>query len=137
MYTIKLNIARKVYNTIMLVGVLKRNYKVHTHTNYCIRTIQQKAKRQICFQIRTAMRCSCLIRKIIPEHCTILKTTFEEISFWPWKCQISFKITKIIIYVIIVEFCKGGSQMRGRLILYVRVAFTCFSISNYQAHLPI
>ena len=33
MYTIKSNIARKVYNTIMLVGVLKRNYKVwNTHT---------------------------------------------------------------------------------------------------------
>ena len=71
------------------------------------------------------MRCSSLIRKIIPEHCTILKTTFEEISFWPWKCKISFKITKIIIDVIIVEFCKGCSQMRVRLLLYIRVAFTC------------
>ena len=35
---------------------------------------------------------------------TILKTTFEEISPWP------FKIPKIVVDVNIVEFCKVGSQ---------------------------
>ena len=60
--------------------------------------------------------------RIIPENCTtILTTTFEEISLWPWKCQISFKIPNIIVDVGIVEFCKeavkGGGGGGGRLII--------------------
>ena len=41
----------------------------------------------------------------------------EEISFWPWISarSCSFKIPKIIVDLTIVEFCKGGSQMGGRL----------------------
>ena len=68
----------------------------------------------------------CLVRKIVPAHCTtILKTTFEEIRFWPWKCQISFKIPNIMVDATIVEFCKGlldGDRLIIKTILYIRVA---------------
>ena len=48
--------------------------------------------------------CFCFIGKLIPEHCTtILKTTFEKISLRPWKSQISFKIPKIIVKLMLVS----------------------------------
>ena len=61
----------------------------------------------------------------------------EEISFWPWISarSCSFKIPKIIVDLTVVEFCKGGYQMGGRLAMedFVPYGFGGFSISIYQS----
>ena len=46
------------------------------------------------------------------------------ISLWPWQ----FKISKIIIDVSIVEFCKGCSQMSGRLFIedFVHLGYSLY-----------
>ena len=72
------------------------------------------------FEIRQRLCGLCLIGKIVPEHCTtILKATLQKICAWPWKFYISLDIPKIVIYVAIIEFYKGVSQLgaggRGQL----------------------
>ena len=58
----------------------------------------------------------CLIGKIVPEHCTsILKAVLQKICVWHWKCQISLDIPKIVIYVSIIEFYKGVTQLGGQI----------------------
>ena len=67
------------------------------------------------FEIRQQLCSLCLIGKIVPEHCTtILKAMLQKISVWPWKCQISLNIPKIVIYGSVIEFFKGVAQLGGR-----------------------
>ena len=57
------------------------------------------------FEIPQRLCGLCLIGKIVPEHCTIIfEATFQKICLRPWKCQISFDIPKIVVYVSIIEF---------------------------------
>ena len=94
-----------------------------------VRSSRRHGKRRgkFVFEIRQRLCGLCLIGKIVPEHCTtILKATLQKIYAWPWKCQISLDIPKIVIYVSIIEFYKGVAQLgadRSLRILYVRVAF--------------
>ena len=67
------------------------------------------------FEIRKRMCGLCLIGKIVPEHyTTVLKAALQKICMWPWKCWVSLDIPKIVIYISIVEFYKGVTQLGGR-----------------------
>ena len=83
MYTIGLQ-----YNYTNVGGSFEEKLQSLIYTRIQIIESERSSRKQrgkFAFRFWTAMRCSCLIRKIIPEHCTIIKTTFEEISFWLWK----------------------------------------------------
>ena len=80
------------------------------------------------FEIRKRLCGLCLIRKIVPEHCTTIpKAVLQNICVWPWKCLISLGIPKIVIYINIIEFYKkellSWGADRSLRILFTRVAF--------------
>ena len=67
------------------------------------------------FEIRKRLCGLCFIGEIVPEHCTTIpKAALQKICVWPWKCQISLDIPKIVIYINIIEFYKGVTQLGGR-----------------------
>ena len=87
------------------------------------------------FEIRQRLCGLCLVGKIVPEHCTtILQATLQKICAWPWKCQISLDILKIVVYVGIIEFYKGVAQLRGRQIIedFIHKGSLCMEAPGFK-----
>ena len=83
--------------------------------------------------------CLCLIRKIIPDYCTtILKTTFEEISLWPWKCWIRLRLQLMLVSFSLEERLSNGGQINHWLrILYVGVVSICERLVSRFFHFKL
>ena len=83
--------------------------------------------------------CLCLIREIIPDYCTtILKTTFEEISLWPWKCWIRLRLQLMLVSFSLEERLSNGGQINHWLrILYVGVVFICERLVSRFFHFKL
>ena len=79
------------------------------------------------------------IREIIPENCTtILTTTFEEISLWPWKCWIRLRLRLMLVSLSFEKRLSNGGQINHWLrILYIGVVFICERLVSRFFHFKL